>query len=40
MERSGGVNVFVANHSNEYQLSFLDKDNDLTEREKRFLNPS
>ena len=40
MERSGGVNVFVANHSHEYQLSFLDKDNDLTEREKRFLNPS
>ncbi len=40
MEQSGGVNVFVANHSHEYQLSFLDKDNDLTEREKRFLNPS
>ena len=40
MERSGGVNVFVANHSHEYQLSFLDKDNYLTEREKRFLNKS
>ena len=32
--------MFVANHSNEYQLSFLDKNNFLTEREKRFLNQS
>ena len=40
MEQSGGVNVFVANHSHEYQLSSLDKDNYLTEREKRFLNQS